>query len=111
MKKYYLLSLLILIFLTSFSQRRNSSNTLSFDENLYNSIEYRLVGPFRGGRAGTVAGVIGNRNLYYMGTAGGGVWKTEDAGNSWECISDGYFGGSIGAVAVSESGSKYYLCR
>ena len=103
MKKYYLLSLLILIFLTSFSQRRNSSNTLSFDENLYNSIEYRLVGPFRGGRAGTVAGVIGNRNLYYMGTAGGGVWKTEDAGNSWECISDGYFGGSIGAVAVSES--------
>ena len=103
MKKYYLLSLLILIFLTSFSQRRNSSNTLSFDENLYNSIEYRLVGPFRGGRAGTVAGVIGKRNLYYMGTAGGGVWKTEDAGNSWECISDGYFGGSIGAVAVSES--------
>ena len=38
-----------------------------------------------------------------MGTAGGGVWKTEDAGNSWECISDGYFGGSIGSVSVSES--------
>ena len=38
-----------------------------------------------------------------MGTAGGGVWKTEDAGNTWEPISDGYFGGSIGAIAVSES--------
>ena len=103
MKKYYILTLLILAFITSFSQRRNNSNLLSFDENLYSSINYRLVGPFRGGRAGTVSGVIGNRNLYYMGTAGGGVWKTEDAGNSWQCISDGYFGGSIGAIAVSES--------
>ena len=45
-----------------------------------------------------------------MGTAGGGVWKTEDSGNSWYSISDGYFGGSIGAVAVSESDPKYNLC-
>ena len=66
-------------------------------------MEYRLIGPFRGGRAGTVTGVANNTNLYYMGTAGGGVWKTTDAGNTWQCISDGYFGGSIGAVAVSES--------
>ena len=84
-------------------KKSNSKNTLSFSEELYNSINYRLVGPFRGGRAGTVAGVLGNDNLYYMGTAGGGVWKTEDAGNTWEPISDGYFGGSIGAVAVSNS--------
>ena len=76
---------------------------LTYDEKLYNSIKYRLVGPFRGGRAGTVAGVLNNENLYYMGTAGGGVWKTEDAGNTWEPISDGYYGGSIGAIAVSES--------
>ena len=66
-------------------------------------LEWRLVGPFRGGRAGTVTGVKDIPNLYYMGTAGGGVWKTTDAGSSWMCISDGYFGGSIGAVAVSES--------
>lgn len=66
-------------------------------------MEWRLVGPFRGGRAGTATGVIGNRNLYYMGTAGGGVWRTLDAGQTWECISDGSFGGSIGAVAVSPS--------
>ncbi len=70
---------------------------------LYSALEYRLIGPFRGGRAGTVAGVINDRNTYYMGTAGGGVWKTEDAGNTWKSISDGFFGGSIGAVAVSTS--------
>ena len=66
-------------------------------------MEWRLVGPFRGGRSAAVCGVIGNRNLYYMGTAGGGVWRTTDAGQTWECISDGYFGGSIGAVTVSPS--------
>ena len=75
----------------------------SYDESLFSSIQWRLVGPFRGGRAGTVCGVVGNPNLYYMGTAGGGVWKSEDAGSSWECISDGFYGGSIGAIAVSES--------
>ena len=104
MKK--ILFLLILIFSTniSFSQRtKTKSTTISYPESIYNSVKWRLVGPFRGGRAGTVSGVIGNNNLYYMGTAGGGVWKTEDAGNTWECISDGYFGGSIGSVSVSES--------
>ena len=104
MKK--ILFLLILIFFTniSFSQRtKTKSTTISYPESIYNSVKWRLVGPFRGGRAGTVSGVIGNNNLYYMGTAGGGVWKTEDAGNTWECISDGYFGGSIGSVSVSES--------
>ena len=66
------------------------TNAQTFTESDYDVLQYRLLGPFRGGRAGTVSGVIGNNNLYYMGTAGGGVWKTEDAGNTWECISDGY---------------------
>ena len=102
--KYILIPIFLLFFISTSAQRKNVSNqTISYDESLYNSIEYRLVGPFRGGRAGTVTGVNNNKNLYYMGTAGGGVWKTEDAGNSWESISDGYFGGSIGAVSVSES--------
>lgn len=74
-----------------------------YPEDLYSGMEWRLVGPFRGGRAGTVCGVPGQPNLYYQGTAGGGVWRTQDGGGTWECISDGYFGGSIGAVAVSES--------
>ncbi len=73
------------------------------DPVLYESMTWRLVGPFRGGRAGTVTGVPGTPGLYYMGTAGGGVWRTKDGGGTWSCISDGYFGGSIGAVAVAES--------
>lgn len=97
----FLLFLSILLSLPTQNQAQNTSGT--FDESLYNTIQYRLVGPFRGGRAGTVQGVIGKPNLYYMGTAGGGVWKTTDGGNTWGCISDGYYGGSIGAIAVAPS--------
>ena len=108
MKAFFLFPVL-LFFVLPFNdlnaQRKNAKNpnTAKYSESLYNSIQWRLVGPFRGGRAGTVSGVLNNPNLYYMGTAGGGVWKTTDAGNTWSCISDGYFGGSIGAIAVSES--------
>jgi photosystem II stability/assembly factor-like uncharacterized protein len=100
-----LLPLLFLFFFVESgqAQRKKAAEVPAFKETLYSSIQWRLVGPFRGGRAGTVTGVVGDPNLYYMGTAGGGVWKSEDAGNTWECISDGYFGGSIGTVAVSES--------
>lgn len=69
----------------------------------YSSLEFRNIGPFRGGRASAVTGVPGKPNLYYFGSSGGGVWKTKDGGQTWTNISDGYFGGSIGAVAVSES--------
>ncbi|MBT8312692.1 MAG: glycosyl hydrolase, partial [Flavobacteriaceae bacterium] len=84
-------------------RRKQKAPEVSYDETLYQGISWRQLGPFRGGRAGTVSGVLNNPNLYYMGTAGGGVWKTEDAGSTWSCISDGYFGGSIGTIAVSES--------
>ncbi len=92
-----LLSLFGLLSIDCFAQNSN------YDDALYGGMEWRLLGPFRGGRAGTVTGVHHNPNLYYMGTAGGGVWRTQDGGNTWECISDGFFGGSIGAVAVAES--------
>jgi photosystem II stability/assembly factor-like uncharacterized protein len=82
---------------------QRNKTTVSYKDSLYNGMEYRSIGPFRGGRAGTVSGVANNPNRYYMGTAGGGVWKTNDAGNTWESISDNFFGGSIGALAVSES--------
>lgn len=69
-----------------------------------NPIKYRNIGPFRGGRSVAVSGVLGDPLTYYMGTTGGGVWKTIDAGQKWENISDGYFTtGSVGAIAVSES--------
>ncbi|RMG75506.1 MAG: glycosyl hydrolase [Bacteroidetes bacterium] len=77
--------------------------TLSFSDTLYQSLRYRLVGPFRGGRSCTVTGVPGQPNLFYFGATGGGVWRTRDGGSTWENISDGYFGGSIGAVAVAPS--------
>lgn len=73
------------------------------EQALFDSLSFRSIGPFRGGRSAATAGVPSNPMLYYMGAAGGGVWKTEDAGSSWENISDGYFGGSIGAVEVAPS--------
>lgn len=67
-------------------------------------LKYRNIGPFRGGRSVTASGVVGDPLTYYMGTTGGGVWKTSDAGQLWQNISDGYFTtGSVGAIAVSES--------
>jgi photosystem II stability/assembly factor-like uncharacterized protein len=68
---------------------------------LIKGLHWREIGPYRGGRADTVAGVPGDRSTYYFGATGGGVWKTADAGRTWRSASDGFFGGSIGAVAVS----------
>lgn len=68
----------------------------------YETLEWRSIGPFRGGRSAAVTGVPGQPKLFYMGTTGGGVWKTTDGGAHWQNISDGFFGGSIGAVAVSK---------
>ncbi|QDV05592.1 Ycf48-like protein [Planctomycetes bacterium Poly30] len=65
-------------------------------------MEFREVGPYRGGRSAAVTGLDSDPMTYYMGAAGGGVWKTTNGGQSWKNISDGTFGGSIGAVAVSE---------
>ena len=72
-------------------------------ESLISKAEFREVGPYRGGRSCAVTGVEGNNDLFYFGSTGGGVWKTEDGGRSWENISDGYFGGSVGSIAVASS--------
>lgn len=69
----------------------------------FSAVKWRNIGPFRGGRSAAVTGVSGKANLFYFGATGGGVWKTTDAGNTWQNISDGFFGGSVGSVAVSES--------
>lgn len=75
-----------------------------FNPGLYQNLNWRNIGPFRGGRSVAVTGVPGNPTEYYMGSTGGGVWKTEDAGMSWQNLSDGFFRtGSVGAIAVAES--------
>ncbi|MDW7693173.1 glycosyl hydrolase [Flammeovirgaceae bacterium SG7u.111] len=83
-------------------KKAETSATTTYDPKLYEGLEWRLIGPFRGGRSCAVTGVPGKPQLFYFGATGGGVWKTENAGKTWENISDGFFGGSIGAIAVSE---------
>ena len=71
-------------------------------EEYFKPLKFRNIGPFRGGRSVSATGVVGDPLTYYMGTTGGGLWKTKDAGQRWNNISDGYFEmGSVGAVAVS----------
>jgi photosystem II stability/assembly factor-like uncharacterized protein len=78
-----------------------------FDGVLLNNLTFRNAGPAHGGRATTGVGVPGQHQLYYMGATGGGVWKTDDGGQSWHNISDGYFStGSIGDIAVAASDPK-----
>lgn len=73
-------------------------------EEYFAPVKYRNIGPFRGGRSVCATGVVGDPMTYYMGTTGGGVWKTTDAGQHWNNISDGFFEmGSVGAVAVAAS--------
>ena len=93
-------SMMLVFSILSLAQTNKS---LTFDPSLYEGLRWRELGPFRGGRSSTATGVRGNPNLYYFGTVGGGVWRTQDAGQTWDNISDKYFGGSIGAVAVAES--------
>jgi photosystem II stability/assembly factor-like uncharacterized protein len=73
------------------------------DPALLGSLAWRELGPYRGGRSAAVDGIRGDRSTYYFGSTGGGVWKTTDAGKTWQNVSDGYFGGSVGAVAVAPS--------
>ena len=75
-----------------------------YDPTLWNGLRYRMIGPERGGRVTAVTGVPSQPYTFYMGSTGGGVWKTVDAGHNWTNISDGYFAvASMGAVEVSLS--------
>ncbi|MFY0603010.1 MAG: glycosyl hydrolase [Flavobacteriaceae bacterium] len=100
MKKILLL-LIGLLFFENYKVNAQK-NPDKFSEQYYSATKWRMIGPFRGGRSAAVTGVSGKANLFYMGATGGGVWRTTDAGNTWQNISDGFFGGSVGAVAVSE---------
>ena len=73
------------------------------DSTALGAIKWRELGPFRGGRSTAVAGSAARPGEYYMGTPGGGVFKSLDGGQSWAPITDKYFGGTIGGIAVSPS--------
>jgi len=76
------------------------------DPSLYSAMRWRLIGPHRGGRVSAVAGIPGDSAVYYMGTPGGGVWKTTDGGSVWTPIFDRQRVASIGAVAIAPSNSN-----
>jgi len=89
--------LLLLSVSSAFAQKKG------VDPSLLSSTSWRNIGPFRGGRSAAVTGVAGKPDLFYFGGTGGGVWRTQDGGRTWENISDGFFGGSIGAIEVAPS--------
>ena len=88
---------------TAQSRRSKKQNTTKIDPKLHESVQYRSIGPFRGGRSAAAVGVPNQSKVFYFGATGGGVWKTTDGGVTYKNISDGYFGGSIGSVAVAPS--------
>ena len=99
-------SVFLIVFLFFFvdikAQRKNKSISQSINYEIPN-LNWRSIGPYRGGRASSVTGVSNSDNTYYFGATGGGIWKTTDSGQNWRNISDGFFGGSIGAISASES--------
>ena len=79
------------------------------NRNSFDIFQYRNIGPTRGGRVTAVEGVVKYPGTFYMGATGGGVWKTEDFGVTWNNVSDGYFATpSIGAIAVVQSNPKVF---
>lgn len=102
-----LLICLFILPLTTDAQRRKKKKTepvIKITDSLFHGLKWRNIGPFRGGRSVTSTGVVGQPHTYYMGSTGGGAWKTTDDGITWKNISDKFFKtGSVGAIAVAES--------
>ena len=104
MKKILLmvLSLFSLLLFTSVDAQKKKTAVASAEQAgmaqdpIVKAQNFRLIGPFRGGRAAAGVGSFSDVNTFYMGATGGGVWKTTDAGNNWKNISDGFFGGTGG---------------
>lgn len=98
-------SRLILCIAIAFVSIQAQRPPASKEAELLKALQYRSIGPYRGGRSAAVAGVASQPNVYYYGATGGGVWKSTDGGINWESVSDGsVFGtGSVGAIAVSDS--------
>ena len=103
MSKYPSSIVLLFVFAAQLFAQASSGPAPDYNT-IFKTVKWRSIGPFRGGRSVAGTGVVGDPRTYYMGTTGGGLWKTDDMGISWRNISDGYFKtGSVGAIAVAES--------
>jgi photosystem II stability/assembly factor-like uncharacterized protein len=99
-------TLLVLFSLAAFimSAVAQQKSTMKYDTLLYNKMQWREIGPYRGGRSIAVAGHKAQPYVYYFGATGGGIWKTDDGGTTWFNVSDGFLKvGIVGALAVAES--------
>ncbi|HEV2110160.1 MAG TPA: hypothetical protein VGT99_02310, partial [Gammaproteobacteria bacterium] len=94
MKKLQLASLVLLLGISC-------AQAAGPDPALYGGLQWRLIGPFRGGRVLAVSGVRGDPRHWYFGSVDGGVWETHDTGRTWQPIFDAMHVGSIGALAVA----------
>ena len=104
MTRRSLLFLALISFYCCANAQSKNDSVLNEFNNFFKPAKWRCIGPFRGGRSVTATGVVGNTSTYYMGSTGGGVWKTEDMVITWGNISDSFFKmGSVGAVSVAES--------
>ena len=114
MRHFLLLILIFLLITPADAQRRQKkknreaetaavATSPALTDTVFNGLEWRNIGPFRGGRSVASTGVVGKPGVYYMGTTGGGIYKTLNDGISWENVSDGFLEtGTVGALAVSE---------
>ncbi len=94
-------SILALLFLDAASHAQQPAQQI--DPKTYGGMKWRLIGPYRGGRALTVTGVSSQPNTYYFGAVAGGVWKTTDGGITWDPLFDKQSVSSIGSIAVADS--------
>ena len=93
----------MLLLQQTYSFKKKQFAVTNYDSVLYSKVKYRSIGPYRGGRSGAAVGDLNQKNTFYFGATGGGVWKTIDAGSNWKNITDKYFGGSIGCVSIAPS--------
>lgn len=99
-----LLCIVLLSFTFQNLTSQNSNQDTQIPEDFYNQLEWRNIGPYRGGRSLGAAGSPGRPNEYYFGATGGGLWKTVDGGTEWFPVTDGQVtSSSVGAVAVAET--------
>ena len=107
-KNYWLLSIsLLTVFQLSAQKADTKKGTTAPAKDpeavFYESLKYRLAGPFKGGRSAAVTGSFKNKTTFYFGATGGGLWKTTDGGSNWKAMGEKSLGGNIGAIAVAET--------